>query len=70
MFSEHFPFDHDGENLKDFQKKRPVVLETVRILQFQYKDKGVIDLSLWLPCQPSYKGVCWLVPTILKPGFH
>ena len=32
MFSEHFSFDHDVDNLKDFQKKRPVVLETSQIL--------------------------------------
>ena len=25
MFSEHFSFDHDVDNLQDFQKKRPVV---------------------------------------------
>ena len=33
MFSEHFSFDHDDETLQEFQKKLPVVLETVRILQ-------------------------------------
>ena len=33
MFPEHFSVDHDGEYLQEFEKKLPVVLETVRILQ-------------------------------------